>query len=459
MIAAFVRRHRVEHESLDAPPRARLDVDHRPPVHRIGVGELRQDHVREDVGGELRDERAEHRAVVLRERADRAEHLTHQIGRRRRFDLDLVGRQFETASRPAGADALTLDPLLLGALLALLALLRRALLLPSPRLHLLRRAELLKRGDELRLVLCDFVSLAARFQRVQQRRSKLLGHGRGGGALGVPRVPRHVRRREFQQRRQREIGVYGQLAHHRRGGADHDQRHRPRLRGARLRFEALEQDAHEVVRLGGEGVERDGGVAVAHDPRAPLAAVEEHDGELEEFDSLHPHPVVDAIGEHQPPDVVLQRLSGGPHVGDFLGHPGTLALRRRLDERLAEHRAGGFRGLFHHRGGGILEQRPERRDAPREVLRIPRRDLFAQAHQRLAHGHRRIHLELQQGLEELAEQRRVLADHELGELLQVSGLRGRIGGQLRAVEQLHSLVPGPRALAARLAAAGRGAGA
>mmetsp|Transcript_2091 Transcript_2091/g.7929 ORF Transcript_2091/g.7929 Transcript_2091/m.7929 type:complete len:287 (+) Transcript_2091:2541-3401(+) len=256
VIAAFVRRHRVEDKRLDAPTRARLDVDHRPPRDGIGVGELRQDHVREDVGGELRDERVQHRAVVLRERADRAEHLTHQIGGRRRLDLDLVGRQFETASHhAAGADALTLDAFLLQAVLALLALLRRALLLPSPRVHLLRRAELLKRGDELALVLGDFTALARRFQRVQQRRSKLLGHGRGGGALGIPRVPRHVSRREFQQRRQREIGVCGQLAHHRRRRADHDQRHRPRLRRARLRFEALEQDAHEVVRLGGEGVE------------------------------------------------------------------------------------------------------------------------------------------------------------------------------------------------------------
>ena len=57
VVPAFVRSHGVQHERLNAPARARLDVDHGPPVNPIRVRQLRQHHVGQHIGRQLCDER------------------------------------------------------------------------------------------------------------------------------------------------------------------------------------------------------------------------------------------------------------------------------------------------------------------------------------------------------------------------------------------------------------------
>ena len=73
-------------------------------------------------------------------------------------------------------------------------------------------------------------------------------------------------------------------------------------------------------------------------------------------------------------------------------------------------------------------------------------DLLAQRGDGLAHRGVRVYLQLQEGLQELAQEGWIFSQDELLQFLQERSLGRRVGGELGVVEELHGLVVGPALL-------------
>lgn len=95
-------------------------------------------------------------------------------------------------------------------------------------------------------------------------------------------------------------------------------------------------------------------------------------------------------------------------------------------------------GIFQHGANGA--------HARRDVLGVFDADLLAHRGDGLAHGRVRVDLELEQRLEEDAQQGWIFSQDELLQLLQMRRLGGGVGCEFGVVEELHSLVVSPALL-------------